>query len=54
LILVNTEGELAEVLPEDGSVAATQDLKTPLSQPPIVAGGVLYLLADDGRITAWR
>ena len=54
LILVNTEGELAEVLPEDGSIAATQDLKTPLSQPPIVAGGVLYLLADDGRITAWR
>ena len=54
LILVNTEGELAEVLPEDGSIAATQELKTPLSQPPIVAGGVLYLLADDGRITAWR
>lgn len=54
LILVNTEGELAEVQPEDGSIAATQDLKTPLSQPPIVAGGVLYLLADNGRITAWR
>lgn len=54
LILVNTEGQLAEVSPTDGSVVATQDLKTPLSQPPIVAGGVLYLLDDDGRITAWR
>jgi outer membrane protein assembly factor BamB len=54
LILVNTDGQLAEVLPEDGSVAATQELKAPLSQPPIVAGGILYLLGDDGRITAWR
>ena len=54
LILVNTEGQLAEVSPADGSVVTTQDLKTPLSQPPIVAGGVLYLLDDDGRITAWR
>ncbi len=54
LILVNTEGQLAEVLPEDGSIAATQELKSPLSQPPIVAGGVLLLLDDSGRITAWR
>ena len=54
LILVNTEGQLAEILPADGTIAATQELKTPLSQPPIVAGGVLYLLGDDGRITAWR
>jgi outer membrane protein assembly factor BamB len=54
LILVNTEGQLAEVTPADGSIAATQDLKSPLSQSPIVAGGVLYLLDDAGRITAWR
>jgi len=54
LILVNTEGQLAEISPADGSVVATQEFKTPLSQSPIVAGGVLYLLADDGRITAWR
>jgi outer membrane protein assembly factor BamB len=54
LMLVNTEGQLAEVSPADGSVVATQELKTPLSQPPIVAGGVLYLLDDRGRITAWR
>lgn len=54
LILVNTEGQLAEVTPGDGSIAATVDLDTPLSQPPIVAGGVLYLLDDSGRISAWR
>lgn len=54
LLLVSTEGQLAEVNPADGSVAATQELKSPLSQPPIVASGVLYLLDDAGRITAWR
>lgn len=54
LILVNTEGQLAEIMPADGSVATTQELKTPLSQAPIVANGVLYLLDDSGRITAWR
>lgn len=54
LLLVNTEGQLAEIAPADGSVTATQDLKTSLSQAPIVAGGVLYLLDDSGRITAWR
>jgi outer membrane protein assembly factor BamB len=54
LLLVSTEGQLAEVNPGDGSVAVTQELKAPMSQPPVVANGVLYLLDDAGRITAWR
>jgi outer membrane protein assembly factor BamB len=54
LLLVNTQGQLAEVSPTDGAVLSSQELKTSLSQPPIVAGGVLYLLDDSGRITAWR
>lgn len=54
LIAVNSEGQLSEFSPADGSTLATTDFKTSLSQPPIVANNVLYILADDGRITAWR
>lgn len=54
LIAVNSEGQLAEFSPADGSTLATTDFDAPLSQPPIVANNVLYILADDGRITAWR
>lgn len=54
LLLVNSQGELADIATADGSVVATQSLKSAFSQPPIVASGVLYLLGDDGRITAWR
>lgn len=54
LIAVNSEGQLAEFSPTDGSTLATTDFKTPLSQTPVVANQTLYILADDGRITAWR
>ena len=54
LIAVNSEGQLAEFSPADGSTLATTDFTTSLSQSPIVANNVLYILADDGRITAWR
>lgn len=54
LIAVNSEGELAEFSPTDGSTLATQEFDTPLSQTPVVANNTLYILADDGRITAWR
>ncbi|MBL8651973.1 MAG: PQQ-binding-like beta-propeller repeat protein [Sphingopyxis sp.] len=54
LIAVNSEGTLAEYSPTDGSLIASTDFDTPLSQSPIVANNVLYILADDGRITAWR
>jgi outer membrane protein assembly factor BamB len=54
LIAVNSEGELVEFSPTDGSTLATRDFKSALSQPPVVANNMLYILADDGRITAWR
>jgi len=54
LIAVNSEGQLSEFSPADGSLITTTDFDTPLSQSPIVANNVLYVLADDGRITAWR
>lgn len=54
LIAVNSEGTLAEFSPADGSLLASTEFKTSLSQSPVVANNVLYILADDGRITAWR
>ncbi len=54
LLAVNSLGQFAEFSPTDGSLLATTEFDTPLSQPPIVANQTLYILADDGRITAWR
>lgn len=54
LIAVNSEGELVEFSPTDGRTLATREFKSSLSQPPVVANNMLYILADDGRITAWR
>lgn len=54
LIAVNSEGELVEFSPTDGSTLATTEFKSSLSQSPVVANNILYILADDGRITAWR
>lgn len=54
LIAVNSEGQMVEFSPTDGTTLATTEFKSPLSQPPIVANNMLYILADDGTITAWR
>lgn len=54
LIAVNSEGTLAEYSPTDGSLLGSTEFKSSLSQPPVVANNILYVLADDGTITAWR
>ncbi|KGB54576.1 Pyrrolo-quinoline quinone precursor [Sphingopyxis sp. LC81] len=54
LIAVNSEGTLSEFSPADGSLLGSTEFKSPLSQAPVVANNILYVLADDGQITAWR
>ena len=54
LIAVNSEGSLSEFSPTDGSLLGSTEFKSPLSQSPVVANNILYILADDGQITAWR
>ena len=54
LIAVNSEGVLSEFSPTDGSLLSSTDFKSSLSQTPVVANNILYVLADDGQITAWR
>lgn len=54
LVLVSTEGDFVYVNPADGSVQGTQELKASVSLSPVVANNMLYILDDDGRLTAYR
>lgn len=54
LLLVSTDGRLAQVNPSDGSVISLTEISGPTRLAPIVAGNTLYILDDSGRISAWR
>ncbi len=54
LILVSSRGEMAFVSPTDGTVQSRQKLDGPAHLPPVVANGMLYVLTDDGKLTAYR
>ncbi|MEN3972038.1 PQQ-binding-like beta-propeller repeat protein [Sphingomicrobium sp. XHP0235] len=54
LILTSSEGMLIEVDPSDGSIRSQRDLGRPFSLQPVVAGSTLYLLDDNGVLTAHR
>ena len=54
LILLNSEGQLVEADPATGAVLRQMEAGTSFHLPPVVAGNTLYLLDDDGRLTARR
>lgn len=55
LVLVSSEGHLAFVDPASGAVRRLdEDAGDGFDLPPVVAGNTLYLLDNDGRLTAWR
>ena len=54
LIVVSTRGEMVYVDPASGSVQATVDMDRSMSLSPVVANNMLYVLADDGKLTAFR
>jgi outer membrane protein assembly factor BamB len=54
LIVANSAGQLLDVRPADGAVVNTVDTKMPVSLSPIVANNTLYVLHDQGYLTAWR
>ncbi|HLL58285.1 MAG TPA: PQQ-binding-like beta-propeller repeat protein [Allosphingosinicella sp.] len=54
LVLANSRGQIVNVSPQDGSIQSTVETKMPVSLPLAVAGNTLYVLHDDGRLTAWR
>ena len=54
LWVASSEGQLYKVSTGEGSAQQYLDLKQPVTVPPIVADGTLYILDDSGRISAFR
>lgn len=54
LIVVSTRGQMVYVDPATGTVQSDVDMDRSMSLSPVVANNMLYLLADDGKLTALR
>ena len=54
LILSDSNGNLAFVSPVDGTILSYTATRVPISFAPVVANNTLYILHDNGRLTAWR
>jgi outer membrane protein assembly factor BamB len=54
LILASSQGQLVNVSPADGTVQSTTKAGGPVLLSPLVADGTLFILTNDGRLTAWR
>lgn len=54
LWLTNSLGELVAAAPANGEVVARYKLTTATFLPPVVSGGTLYVLSDNGTLTAFR
>jgi len=54
LWLAGSNRELVAIDPYEGKRLATIRLKAPAYLPPVVAGGMAYVLTDDGTLTAYR
>lgn len=54
LVLVSSEREMLFVSPQDGSRIGEMRLADRAYLPPVVANQTLYVLTDDGTVTAYR
>jgi outer membrane protein assembly factor BamB len=54
LIIAGTEGRIVEVYPENGQVVREWLAGETITISPVVANDILYLLADDGTLMAYR
>ena len=54
LILISTEGKVIEVNPETGDVTTTWDSGQSVNIAPIIAGGTMYVLSENGTLSAYR
>jgi outer membrane protein assembly factor BamB len=54
LILANSLGQLVNVSPADGAVQTSTSTGMPISLAPVVANNSLYILHDNGQLSAWR
>lgn len=54
LWIANSRGAVYSVDVTSGTPTLFTEMKAPISLPPIVANKTLYILSDDGKITAFR
>jgi len=54
LLFSGTAGRILEIDPITGQETNRWDVKKDISLPPIIAGGTLYILTDDGTLSAYR
>ncbi|WP_439534822.1 outer membrane protein assembly factor BamB family protein [Polymorphobacter sp.] len=54
LLIASSDKQLITVSPYDGKIISRAKLSDAAYLPPVIAGGMAYLLTDDGRLTAWR
>lgn len=54
LWIASSRGEIWRLSAGEGSAQLFAELDAPVSLPPIVADGYLYVLDDDGTIHAWK
>lgn len=54
LILLNNYGIGVAVSPYDGKILGKVDVKESATLPPVVAGGMLFILTDDAELVAYR
>jgi outer membrane protein assembly factor BamB len=54
LLLVSSQGRLASVAFADGKLGATTQIGAPVFLAPVVAEASLFILDNEGRLSAWR
>lgn len=54
LWIANTEGQVMSASVADGVVSELTNLKAPISLAPVVANNTLYILDDNGKLTAFK
>jgi outer membrane protein assembly factor BamB len=54
LVLVSTEGDMVYADPATGATQADINMNDAMSMAPVVADGMLYVLTDKGRLTAFK
>jgi outer membrane protein assembly factor BamB len=54
LYLTNSLGQLVAASPFDGTVESVTEVADVIYLPPVVADNTLYVLSEDGRLTAFR
>jgi outer membrane protein assembly factor BamB len=54
LVIASSDKQIITVSPYDGKILSRAKLSAAAYLPPVIAGGLVYTLTDDGRLTAWR